>query len=232
MSARAITMDGLASRLSPIVERPVINRTGLSGIFDVDLTHMPLDGPVDRTAGQASNAPSIFTAVQERLGLKLEPDRAAVEVLVVDRVEPPTEKLTEKPTMAELSILAKATVILAAALFAGRAVQSAPVSVRALILASAFAMLLLLPISTLAIPQQMVEIPVANTGAIFVERFARPAEPPVPAAAPASEVSSPPWFITPRASDAGDLTAAGRHARGRDRTRPRPGAAFGTAPPV
>jgi uncharacterized protein (TIGR03435 family) len=62
--------------------RIVVNRTGLQGPFTIDLEYSP-----DQTA---SDLPSIFTAVQEQLGLKLESSRAPVDVLVIDSVERPT----------------------------------------------------------------------------------------------------------------------------------------------
>jgi uncharacterized protein (TIGR03435 family) len=61
----------------------VVDRTNLPGIFDIDLTWA-----VDSAA--ADNAPSIFTAVQEQLGLKLEPTRAPVDVVVIASANRPT----------------------------------------------------------------------------------------------------------------------------------------------
>lgn len=81
-------MSQLVRYLSPQVERVVIDRTGLTGGWDFDLTFTspqlaPTDNsPIDATA-------SLFTALQEQLGLKLEPTRASVEVFVIDRVERP-----------------------------------------------------------------------------------------------------------------------------------------------
>jgi uncharacterized protein (TIGR03435 family) len=66
--------------------RTVVDRTGLEGLYDLDVTFAP-EGP---GAGQ-SDAPSLFTALQEQLGLKLDPENELVEVLVVDRIERPTE---------------------------------------------------------------------------------------------------------------------------------------------
>jgi uncharacterized protein (TIGR03435 family) len=65
------------------LDRLVIDRTNLQGIFDIDLTWS-----VETAA--ADNAPSIFTAVQEQLGLKLEPTRAPVDVLVIESADKPT----------------------------------------------------------------------------------------------------------------------------------------------
>ena len=82
--ADGVPMSGLALALSPIVGRPVVDRTGLDGAFDFML-RFATDPTTD------SRFPLIFTALQEQLGLKLESGRASVEVLVIDRVERPTE---------------------------------------------------------------------------------------------------------------------------------------------
>jgi uncharacterized protein (TIGR03435 family) len=84
-------VGGLGGR----VGRMVVDRTGLSGNWNFEMTFAPegRGGPpppgVDVPAGD-QNAPSLFTAVQEQLGLKLEPTKGPVEVLVVDSVERPT----------------------------------------------------------------------------------------------------------------------------------------------
>jgi uncharacterized protein (TIGR03435 family) len=76
------TIAELMRRLSPTLGRPVVDRTGLSGPFDLELQWSP---------DQADSAgPSIFTAIQEQLGLKLESQRAPIEVMVIDRLERPT----------------------------------------------------------------------------------------------------------------------------------------------
>lgn len=79
------TMTYLALSLVIEARRPVIDRTGLTGDFDIELTFAPFNAPI-----ADSVAPDLFTAVQEQLGLKLEPTRAAVDVLVVDHAERPT----------------------------------------------------------------------------------------------------------------------------------------------
>jgi bla regulator protein blaR1 len=71
------------------VQRAVIDRTGLTGAWDIELTFSP-DGFADPATPQNSG-PSLFTALQEQLGLRLEPSTGPVQVLVVDRIERPTE---------------------------------------------------------------------------------------------------------------------------------------------
>jgi uncharacterized protein (TIGR03435 family) len=71
----------------------VIDQTGLQGNFDIDLKWTPESpaAPFDGRADDADNAgASIFTAIREQLGLKLEPRKGTVEVLVIDSVEHPT----------------------------------------------------------------------------------------------------------------------------------------------
>jgi uncharacterized protein (TIGR03435 family) len=81
-------MATLARFLQTQVARPVIDRTGLQGTYDLHLTYAPRleDREPDPTAG-----PSIFTAVQEQLGLKLVPAKETVAVLVIDHIEQPTQ---------------------------------------------------------------------------------------------------------------------------------------------
>ena len=83
IQAGGIPMWQLANRLTGFVERTVVDRTGLEGHYDWQLLFSP-PGAADQTGG------SIFTALQEQMGLKLESTRAPVEVWVVDRVERPT----------------------------------------------------------------------------------------------------------------------------------------------
>ena len=84
-SAKKTTMATLAWMLKTQVERPVIDKTGLTGSYDFDLTYAPGNPPpADATD------PSIFTAVQEQLGLKLESTKALFPVIVVDSAERPS----------------------------------------------------------------------------------------------------------------------------------------------
>jgi uncharacterized protein (TIGR03435 family) len=74
--------------------RSVIDRTGLTGNWEFELTFMPdqFDPPPGQNAPAIDpNAPSLPTALQEQLGLKLEDTKGTIEVLVVERVERPTE---------------------------------------------------------------------------------------------------------------------------------------------
>jgi uncharacterized protein (TIGR03435 family) len=89
VSARAITMEQFIVRLSAFVGRPVIDRTGLTGDFDLDLSYTP-ESPTRGAIGVAADGPSIFTALQEQLGLKLDSQRGPVDVFVIDRAERPT----------------------------------------------------------------------------------------------------------------------------------------------
>ena len=82
-TARAISVEALATFLSGPLARVVVDRTALTGLFDAELEWSPDQSSADK--------PSIFAAAQEQLGLKIESTRAPVEVLVIDHVERPTE---------------------------------------------------------------------------------------------------------------------------------------------
>jgi uncharacterized protein (TIGR03435 family) len=86
-SGRAVAMEVLAGELSDVGDRPVMNRTGLMGEFDLDLTY----APELIAAPEAAALPGLATALQDQLGLKLEAARGAVEVLVIDRAAMPAE---------------------------------------------------------------------------------------------------------------------------------------------
>jgi uncharacterized protein (TIGR03435 family) len=94
MSARSITMEEFTRQLSPVLRRPVVNETGLAGQFDFDIIFSPegLGGAlVGPPPASVSDAPSLETALRDDLGLRLESRRGPVDVLVVDRLERPTE---------------------------------------------------------------------------------------------------------------------------------------------
>jgi uncharacterized protein (TIGR03435 family) len=85
LDLRTNSLDELCGTLQRFLDRPVLNKTGLRGRFNIHLEFLrdltPSDDP----------APSIFTALQEQLGLKLEPAKGPGEFLVVDSVDRPSE---------------------------------------------------------------------------------------------------------------------------------------------
>jgi uncharacterized protein (TIGR03435 family) len=86
-----VTMADLARNLERPAERPVVDKTGLAGFWDLDVTYLFEGQLPPGFAPPPADAPSLFTALQEQLGLKLEAQKAPIEVLVVDSVERPTE---------------------------------------------------------------------------------------------------------------------------------------------
>lgn len=79
-------MKPFINELTVQLKSPVVDRTGLTGFYNYTLRWTPDDG----TPAAAEDGPSIFTAIQEQLGLKLERTKAPVQVLVVDHVERPS----------------------------------------------------------------------------------------------------------------------------------------------
>ncbi len=80
--------------IAPRMRRPVLDRTGLQGAYDVSLefeVEPPPSGPEPSpSASNPSNAPSFVTAIQEQLGLRLRAASAPVEVLIIDTMERPS----------------------------------------------------------------------------------------------------------------------------------------------
>ena len=94
-------MSGLARILSGQLGRTVVDKTGLTGDYDYKLDWTPDDaGPVmtkggnpatgDNAASQDAGGPSLFTALEEQLGLKLESTKGPSDVIVIDALEQPT----------------------------------------------------------------------------------------------------------------------------------------------
>jgi len=84
MTDTNVSMESLANFLDSELERPVIDKTGLRGGFDFRMEWSP-----DQTSD--STVPSIFTALQEQLGLRLESGKGPVEILVIESIEQPSE---------------------------------------------------------------------------------------------------------------------------------------------
>lgn len=82
---------------SAVLDRPVVDQTGLAGRYDFTLTWTPDEfqftglGVKVPPPSDSATAPDLFTAVQEQLGLRLDSTKAPAEVLVIDRAEKPSE---------------------------------------------------------------------------------------------------------------------------------------------
>ena len=95
---RAVPMDAFMYALSNIsVGRQVIDRTDLKGLYDFDLVWTPEEdgdgqtkGAADDTGTSDASRTSIFTAIQEQMGLRLAPEKAPVDALVVEHIERPS----------------------------------------------------------------------------------------------------------------------------------------------
>ena len=94
------TLSMCANLLNLILDRPVIDKTGITNYFEIHLRFSPDDLAAPRPAtanpgapadGAAPDAPGIFQAIQEQLGLKLVPAKGPVDVLVIDHIERPSE---------------------------------------------------------------------------------------------------------------------------------------------
>src|SRR6185436_7844443 len=100
--ARNVSMSDLSRILSGRLDRPVVDKTGLSGRYNFTLTwtpgeneggllaRLPADVRSQIVVPDAQAGPSIFTAVKEQLGLQLDSARGPVEVVVIDRAERPS----------------------------------------------------------------------------------------------------------------------------------------------
>ncbi len=98
MAFRNSPMSQFTAVLQNSMDRPVVDQTGLSERYDFTLNFTPdpaqaalLGGPPTPAGDNPDAAPDLFAAFQQQLGLKLEPTRAPVEVMVIDKVEKPSE---------------------------------------------------------------------------------------------------------------------------------------------
>ena len=92
MEANGIPMDLFATNLSQSLDRTVIDKTGLTGIYDFVLNYTSDVGAGPPAAADSTESgPTIFTALEEQLGLRLEPAKGQVPVLVIDAIKRPSE---------------------------------------------------------------------------------------------------------------------------------------------
>lgn len=94
LPARNATIMQFAAMMQrTVLDRAVVDQTGLSGTYDFDLEWTPDEGQFGGNLPRSveSTKPSLFTAMQEQLGLKLEATKGPVQALVIDRVERPSE---------------------------------------------------------------------------------------------------------------------------------------------
>jgi uncharacterized protein (TIGR03435 family) len=102
LRGQGISMAQLVGALSGQVSRRVLDQTGLKGVYNISLHWTPDPGANPMATGRGisgadaapppdSPGPSIFAAIQEQLGLKLEPTKAPVEIIVIDHIERPSE---------------------------------------------------------------------------------------------------------------------------------------------
>lgn len=89
--ASSATMAELCRTLSVRLGRVVVDRTGVTGRFRIQLKFAPDPSAVLRDAPAADPGPDIFTALEEQLGLKLESSKGLVDVLIIDHVDRPSE---------------------------------------------------------------------------------------------------------------------------------------------
>ncbi len=98
LTAASIPVSNLTPMLSRLLGRTVVDKTGLTGNFDISMEWAPDDAQALQLPPGAppvppsdTSGPSIFTAFQEQLGLKLESQKGPVEMLVIERAEKPSE---------------------------------------------------------------------------------------------------------------------------------------------
>ena len=91
LTGGAVQLTILTGMLASALGRPVIDKTSLDGRFDIDFRAAPPQAGPSVAGSPLAELPSVFTAVEDQLGLKLVPGRAAIDVLVIDRLEMPEE---------------------------------------------------------------------------------------------------------------------------------------------
>ena len=103
------TLSMFAGSLGMVLDRPVIDKTGITRYFEMHLVFSPDDSAAPRpvaddpgasAAVTSPDAPGIFQAIQEQLGLRLVPAKGPVDVLVIDHIERPSENCYDRRTLA------------------------------------------------------------------------------------------------------------------------------------
>jgi uncharacterized protein (TIGR03435 family) len=96
MMLDGVSMPRFASLLQPMLQRVVVDETGLPGTYEIrlefaaDQLNLSVPLPADAPAPPSRDGLSLFTALQDQLGLKVEPARGPVDILIVDSVDRPT----------------------------------------------------------------------------------------------------------------------------------------------
>jgi uncharacterized protein (TIGR03435 family) len=92
LTSRKVPLSRFAARLAEVVSRPVVDNTGLTGEFNMQLEWAPEPSQFRGAAKEVPNdqRPSLFTALEEQLGLRLVPQRVRQDVLMIDSIERPT----------------------------------------------------------------------------------------------------------------------------------------------
>ena len=85
------TLEHFVRLLGDFLDRPLIDETGLTGTFDLELEFAALAGSGVAPTASVDDKPSLFTAIQNQLGLKLEAQRGRAEVWIVDAASPPRQ---------------------------------------------------------------------------------------------------------------------------------------------
>jgi bla regulator protein blaR1 len=88
MTVKGGAMESLATSLSAELRMPVVNETAVPGVYEFKLEYAP-EGSAEASSPDKPMRPSLFTALQETLGLKLESRKVSVKLLVIDKAEKP-----------------------------------------------------------------------------------------------------------------------------------------------
>jgi len=91
-TGQQVSITSMLNSLKSATGRPVVDKTGLTGKYDISLRWAPDPGPTSPdSATPDDTVPSIFTALEEQLGIRLEPTKGTIPTLIIDHIEPPSE---------------------------------------------------------------------------------------------------------------------------------------------